>query len=152
MRASIYSTTTGLFTGQQVAGSPAICAMQATEGFAVMEGEHDHLCRRVDLASGQVVPWQPPKPADTDLQTWSWDEATERWVTTPTPAAIAVEMRASRDQLLARSDWVVTRATELGEAVPAAWLAYRQALRDLPEQGSFPTEVSWPEPPQVSTT
>ncbi|WP_412841983.1 phage tail assembly chaperone, partial [Cereibacter johrii] len=29
----------------------------------------------------------------------------------------------------------------------AAWTAYRQALRDVPEQPGFPAEIAWPEPP-----
>lgn len=30
----------------------------------------------------------------------------------------------------------------------AAWAAYRQALRDLPQQTGFPWQVIWPEPPE----
>ena len=33
------------------------------------------------------------------------------------------------------------------EAAQAAWRAYRQALRDMPEQPGFPMEVEWPEVP-----
>mgnify|MGYP000014653658 FL=1 len=30
----------------------------------------------------------------------------------------------------------------------AAWAAYRQALRDLPQQTGFPWQIIWPEPPE----
>ena len=41
-------------------------------------------------------------------------------------------LREKRDELLAETDWVVTKATETGVAVSDAWKTYRQALRDLP--------------------
>ncbi|MBW6395554.1 phage tail assembly chaperone [Thermus sp. SYSU G05001] len=59
--------------------------------------------------------------------------------------------RAERDRRLAASDWIVARAYERGEPVPAAWAAYRQALRDLPERVSdeqlLSGQIPWPEPP-----
>lgn len=53
-------------------------------------------------------------------------------------------VRLQRNALLAQSDWRVTAAVEAGQAVPAAWHAYRQALRDVPEQVGFPLTVEWP--------
>jgi hypothetical protein len=41
------------------------------------------------------------------------------------------QLRESRDRKLAETDWVVARATELGQPVPAEWATYRQALRDI---------------------
>ena len=56
----------------------------------------------------------------------------------------AAAVRAERDKLIAATDWTV-----LGDAktVKADWKAYRQALRDVPEQAGFPYAVSWPTPP-----
>lgn len=62
---------------------------------------------------------------------------------------LATEARATRDTLLAGCDWRVTRGVELGTGVPAPWAAYRQALRDVTAQPSFPAAISWPEPPAV---
>jgi hypothetical protein len=53
-------------------------------------------------------------------------------------------MRDARDSALTRCDWVITRAFEEGTAVPANYLAYRQALRDLPAQPGFPYDYVWP--------
>lgn len=53
-------------------------------------------------------------------------------------------MRDARDSALTRCDWVITRAFEEGNPVPANYLAYRQALRDLPAQAGFPYEYVWP--------
>ena len=53
-------------------------------------------------------------------------------------------MRDARDSALTRCDWVITRAFEKGEPVPANYVAYRDALRDLPSQEGFPYEYVWP--------
>lgn len=53
-------------------------------------------------------------------------------------------MRDARDSALTRCDWVITRAFEEGNPVPANYLAYRQALRDLPSQAGFPYDYVWP--------
>jgi hypothetical protein len=53
-------------------------------------------------------------------------------------------MRDARDSALTRCDWVITRAFEEGNPVPANYLAYRNALRDLPSQEGFPYEYVWP--------
>ena len=56
--------------------------------------------------------------------------------------------RATRDRLLAESDWVTIRATERGDPVPTEWQTYRQALRDIPEQTAFPDNIDWPQEPE----
>lgn len=56
-------------------------------------------------------------------------------------------MRDKRNQLLADTDWVTIKALETG-APSAAWLAYRQALRDLPNQTGFP-DIDFPVPPKA---
>ncbi|AZB56845.1 phage tail protein, partial [Cereibacter sphaeroides] len=45
---------------------------------------------------------------------------------------------------LAACDW-----TQVADAPVdrAAWAAYRQTLRDVPEQAGFPAGIAWPEPP-----
>lgn len=63
-------------------------------------------------------------------------------------AEFAKSARDSRDKLLAECDWLVVKALELSQAVPAEWAAYRQALRDLPQQAGFPTTINWPVKPE----
>jgi hypothetical protein len=55
--------------------------------------------------------------------------------------------RNTRDMYLAETDWVVTQALEAGQTVPADWVTYRQALRDVPAQGGFPASITWPTKP-----
>lgn len=59
----------------------------------------------------------------------------------------ADKVRERRDTLLAECDWIVIKHTETGTNIPADWEIYRQALRDIPEQGGFPNSVTWPTKP-----
>jgi len=62
-------------------------------------------------------------------------------------AEAAASVRAQRDELLAKSDWVTIRAKELGQDVPLAWYNYRGDLRQIPEQDGFPHDVTFPTEP-----
>lgn len=59
-------------------------------------------------------------------------------------AALAARVRAERDSLLVASDW-----TQIADAPvdQVAWATYRQALRDITKQTTFPNEVVWPAKP-----
>jgi len=59
----------------------------------------------------------------------------------------AKSVRASRDDKLKESDWVVIKNLELNANIPGAWEVYRQALRDIPTQTGFPWTITWPEQP-----
>ena len=58
-------------------------------------------------------------------------------------AQSSAEARDKRNDLLAATDWTansdVTMTTEM--------TAYRQALRDVPTQAGWPTNISWPTAP-----
>lgn len=51
-------------------------------------------------------------------------------------------LREKRNKLLNESDWTDQHDIE-------EWVAYRQALRDLPATTEDPEQITWPEPPQV---
>ena len=55
-------------------------------------------------------------------------------------------VRNKRDDLLTKTDWVVTKASETGVAETDAWKTYRQALRDITTQ-SNPYDITWPTKP-----
>lgn len=82
-------------------------------------------------------------------------------------SARSVRVRMKRDRLLSRCTWIIERhrdqlenneITTLTDEQYHAWLTYRQALRDLPEQPGFPwsggddddTLCPWPTPPDSS--
>ena len=57
-------------------------------------------------------------------------------------------VRAKRDGLLKETDWLVIKAYERNENIPAEWETYRQALRDITSQAGFPYSVAWPTKPE----
>ena len=57
--------------------------------------------------------------------------------------ASATQVRAQRDELLAASDHMA-----LADRITDEWRTYRQALRDVPAQAGFPTNITWPTKPE----
>lgn len=59
-------------------------------------------------------------------------------------AALAATERATRDSLLKETDhYGLSDVT-----MPAEMTAYRQALRDVPQQEGFPSAITWPAKPE----
>ena len=56
-------------------------------------------------------------------------------------------LRTQRNQLLAASDYTQLQDAHLSAEKKSAWADYRQALRDLPENATDPTQVTWPVSP-----
>lgn len=54
-------------------------------------------------------------------------------------------LRFLRNQKLSASDWTQVPDAPVDQA---AWAAYRQALRDLPDKTTDPANPVWPTPPQ----
>jgi hypothetical protein len=63
------------------------------------------------------------------------------------PEQLTANLRATRDIRLTASDWTQLADAPLDSSKKAAWVAYRQALRDLPANTADPAQVSWPVPP-----
>jgi len=59
--------------------------------------------------------------------------------------AKAKGIREQRDVLLDESDFAMLPDAPVANV--EEWKTYRQALRDIPQQPGFPTEVTWPEKP-----
>ena len=56
-------------------------------------------------------------------------------------------LRTTRNSTLSETDW--SQTNDIGLENEEEWLAYRQALRDLPVNTEDPTNPVWPEQPQV---
>lgn len=74
----------------------------------------------------------------------SWDYT---WDGDPTPlpdTLVWARLRHRRNSLLTACDW-----TQVADAPvnAAAWAAYRQALRDLPDNTTDPRQAVWPDAP-----
>lgn len=57
------------------------------------------------------------------------------------------EIREQRNKLLIGCDWTQSRDSPLTIEKQDEWTLYRQALRDLPNTVTDPTNVTWPTPP-----
>lgn len=71
-------------------------------------------------------------------------KVTERVMTATEIASLAPtpdQIRNQRNQLLTASDWTQVADAPVDQA---AWATYRQALRDIPQQEGFPTDIAWP--------
>jgi len=87
---------------------------------------------------GEELEWLStdiPQPTDAEI------EAEVERLIAEQPAK---EARATRDRLIAETDWMALSDVQMSDA----WSAYRQALRDIPQQAGFPTDVTWPTKPE----
>jgi hypothetical protein len=55
--------------------------------------------------------------------------------------------RSRRNALLSACDWTMLADAPLTDPQKAAWADYRQDLRDVPDQESFPAVIVWPSEP-----
>lgn len=109
------------------------------------------------LAEWGVFPVYKSENPDYDYLTekleYSAPEYIEgKWITTCQVLKLDVEtasnnIRSQRDEKLRETDWIVIKCSESGSPVPGEWVSYRQALRDLTGQVSFPYGVIWPSKP-----
>ncbi len=65
-------------------------------------------------------------------------------VPAPTTEELAKQVRATRDALLAETDYLVMPDYPISADELGAVKHYRQALRDIPTQDGFPTTVEYP--------
>lgn len=72
-----------------------------------------------------------------------WDLRTEAERQADAVAAQAASVRQQRNALLAETDWAALTDNTLSPELAA----YRQALRDVPEQAGFPETINWPSRP-----
>ena len=92
--------------------------------------------------------WIPKDSSNTDYARFLEEQAKGEAELVPyvPPTPTWEEIRAKRDGLLKDSDW-----TTLPDAQPKpskeAWLAYRQALRDITKTYQSPEAVIWPTKP-----
>ena len=79
-------------------------------------------------------------------QVYAVEELTEQEIATAYADA-ATRIRAERDRYLTKTDWWVSKASEIGDILPTNQQVYRQQLRDVTAQAGFPWDVVWPVAP-----
>lgn len=116
-----------------------------TMKYAIIENEK---IVNIALASPEVAQergWiECPEGVDIG---WTFDDQGQAHPPAPDLEALAAEIRERRDTQLAQTDW--TQAADVPQATKDKWAPYRQALRDVPQQPGFPTDISWPVAPDA---
>lgn len=117
---------------------------------AQQEANPDLTLLEIDAKAGQhyikngVAKEYPPRPDKYH----EFDFAAEQWVDPRSQeqinAQLMDDLRVERDKLLQQSDWTQVPDAPVDQA---AWAAYRQALRDLPENTTDPANPVWPSKP-----
>ena len=59
------------------------------------------------------------------------------------------ELRQERNRRLAEVDWVFSTDYQMEDGERSVWVAYHQALRDLPSVTEDPTNPVWPTKPST---
>ena len=91
-----------------------------------------------------VVPEAPP----TD-EPGKWIFEDGAWLELTAEKKVGL-IRQKRDALLSVTDYLMMPDYPISDTDRDALRAYRQALRDIPEQPGFPDEVAWPEKPELA--
>lgn len=88
-----------------------------------------------DTPEGRI-PFTPEQEAQRDAEIAAWEagESDRK----------AAAIREERNKLLTATDWRALADQTLSDE----WRDYRQALRDISSQETFPDEVIWPTEPQ----
>jgi hypothetical protein len=73
-----------------------------------------------------------------------WEIDRQKYLTETLPNFIRYE----RNTLLSKSDWTQYPDSPLSAEQKTAWVTYRQALRDIPTQSGFPSDITWPTKPE----
>ncbi len=97
------------------------------------------------LVNGILVPLTATEIAEVEQQEKTWQDQTY-------DRALR-RLREKRNQLLAETDWIITKGLEQGTEL-TEWKTYRQALRDLPstvepqldDDGNL-INITWPKEP-----
>jgi hypothetical protein len=107
-----------------------------------LEGHYNPSLYYVD--QGQACA-KSPQPTHEYIQ-YSFDYATKSWTVDTTQSVVSA--RYHRDQLLSAIDrvnpvWYASLTAEQQNDL----VVYRQQLLDVPQQTSFPSDVTWPAKP-----
>lgn len=90
---------------------------------------------RHDIIDGEAVTFTEAEEAVQDAKEAAWAAGAD--------ARAWAELRSRRDELLSETDWQAS--TDL--TMTPEQSAYRQQLRDLPENTPDPANVTWPTKP-----
>lgn len=131
-----YDQQTGQIYGS---GSTSIQSVDGVPGYLIVDELVDNTLFKVENKELVAL---PPKPGVY----YYYNYTTDQWVyDEQVNANIVINQR---NDLLYASDWTQIPNNPLTPEQQEQWAIYRQALRDVPNQPGFPSNVIWPTPPQ----
>lgn len=98
----------------------------------VFKGVEYHFPASFKNAEEYVASIQPPQISSDAAKAMKWNE-----------------VRIKRDRLIAATDWTQTLDCPLSDEKKAEFVAYRQTLRDIPQNVGNPDDVVWPTKPTI---
>jgi len=129
-----YSKTTGGFYADNVHGNPADEGSAIPKDAQEIKVDEYNALMVAQVNGKDIVADKNGSPVAKDPPALS-DEA------------LAYRARNRRAALLRESDWTQVDDAPLDNVQKAAWAQYRQALRDITDQASFPATINWPTAP-----
>ena len=88
---------------------------------------------------------QVPETMDWTTVSWNGSEIVEDPLKVQAKKeALLSQLRTERNARLSACDWTQLQDSHLSAEKKSAWADYRQALRDLPDEVTDPTQVDWP--------
>jgi len=136
----IYETQSGKVIGNGYTSNVTSLSNYNTETQAVLfiEDNTDWDECYVDLSTLTLVKInkRPSYYHTLNMETKQWEVD---------PVLSARHIRLERDRLLQDTDW--TQNSDVPEATKSLYTTYRQQLRDITDQESFPESVTWPVAP-----
>lgn len=123
----------------------------------------ERMAEGIDASGWYLRNGEPPENYTTKASEFDiWNTTTLQWEANPDQAALeaaqtaalaqrelqqlTTEVLKERKAKLVASDW--TQLPDVPISTKTAWAAYRQELRDITTQAGYPTEITWPTPPQ----
>lgn len=135
MKFTIYDSATGQIIS--VRDCPDITQQVLNPLHSYIEGDYSGMDYYIDNGVPVAFPAHDYAYADFDYATKTWVEDRRR---------LTSDVLLKRKKLLAGTDW--TQLPDVPISTKTAWAAYRQELRDITTQAGYPTEITWPTPPQ----
>lgn len=155
----IYQTTGGEVTGY-IAGAAAT-APTVPSGLSVGAVTASELAEITDLIADGYILGEPLEPYKAYFEAFynpanpvgsRVSVATYGGGVPPVPSELAAALRLQRNALLAATDFTQLADVPISSALRTDFADYRQDLRDVPQQGGFPSSVTWPTAPTYVKT
>lgn len=125
---SFYNKETGLLHDKALmAGSERDIEINTPAGHVAVDGHHDALSKRVNVATGEIIDYQPPQPSPDH----EWNGTTQRWQL----SAIALDRTNRRTAAAARiRDLEAASVPAMRELLLSGGVAARQKLQAIEDE------------------